>query len=531
VDGLAKIDRIVIAGGVFVSVQDGLDLSTPTGRLVLRIMFSMAEWELDRVRASWATARARAIERGVHLSAAPIGYRRRSDGRLQPDPVSGPVVAEVFRRRADGATIGSLIEYLNASGLRTGRGNKRFVETSVKGILTNRTNLGEVRSGDHVGVGAHPPLVTEATWHAAQRPQRFESNRRTSPLGGLLRCGTCRMNMSVVSGVYRNSGRAGTYRCPGRSSAGECHDPARIQGEEIEHLVEDCFFSALGRKPSKGAEQRIERAEAELVRRRDALVRYRDSSGAVTALSPENFAAGLAKREADIESAALGLAAAQRATDCSRDRDALEVNWSTLTVAERRREIEAEVDCIFVSAADAVVTDRCHVCPRGMGPVDAPRRGVPLGELRPFRPEKHRGIVRLRYPHPWSERRIEREFRAWRGDEMCWPSYEEFLLAGRLRLYGQILGWGGSGYWARRIGCESAPRVTLWSDEAIAAGLRPILRGREVWSAKAEFERLGLGGLRRAVIRNGGIARWAKLSGLSMRAGSIRERPDRAALP
>src|SRR4051812_32988475 len=50
VDSLAAIERIRAAGGVFASVEDGFDLSTDTGRLVMRIMFSMAEWELDRVR-------------------------------------------------------------------------------------------------------------------------------------------------------------------------------------------------------------------------------------------------------------------------------------------------------------------------------------------------------------------------------------------------------------------------------------------------------------------------------------------------
>jgi len=45
--GLEAIDRIRRAGGVFVSVQDGLDLTTDTGKLVMRIMLTMAEFELD----------------------------------------------------------------------------------------------------------------------------------------------------------------------------------------------------------------------------------------------------------------------------------------------------------------------------------------------------------------------------------------------------------------------------------------------------------------------------------------------------
>src|SRR5688500_14197352 len=58
-DGLAAIDRITRAGGTFVAVEDGLDLSTDTGRLVLRIMLSLGEWELDRVRSNWRTAKQR----------------------------------------------------------------------------------------------------------------------------------------------------------------------------------------------------------------------------------------------------------------------------------------------------------------------------------------------------------------------------------------------------------------------------------------------------------------------------------------
>ena len=43
-DSLAAIERIRTAGGTFVSVQDGFDVSTDTGKLVLRFMLSMAEW-------------------------------------------------------------------------------------------------------------------------------------------------------------------------------------------------------------------------------------------------------------------------------------------------------------------------------------------------------------------------------------------------------------------------------------------------------------------------------------------------------
>jgi len=108
IQGMGAIERITKAGGTFVSVQDGLDVTTDTGRLVLRIMLSMAEWELDRVRSNWTVAKARAVARGVAPSGAPTGYRRGEGGRLVVDPVLGPAVSEVFRPRAAGATITEL---------------------------------------------------------------------------------------------------------------------------------------------------------------------------------------------------------------------------------------------------------------------------------------------------------------------------------------------------------------------------------------------------------------------------------------
>src|SRR4051794_38606759 len=76
-DSLLAIRRIQQAGGRFVAVQDGLDASTDSGRLVLRIMLSMAEFQLERKRAAYETAAARAIARGVYTGAyVPVGYRK-----------------------------------------------------------------------------------------------------------------------------------------------------------------------------------------------------------------------------------------------------------------------------------------------------------------------------------------------------------------------------------------------------------------------------------------------------------------------
>ena len=87
IDGLRAIKRIEQAGGTFVSVQDGIDLSTPTGEFVMQVLFSIGEWELKRVRVSWDEAARRAVERGVYVAQAPFGYLRGEDGRLRVDQI------------------------------------------------------------------------------------------------------------------------------------------------------------------------------------------------------------------------------------------------------------------------------------------------------------------------------------------------------------------------------------------------------------------------------------------------------------
>ena len=86
-DALRAIQRLDETGGQLIVEDLGIDTTTPSGRLVRNVMLSLAEWQLGVIRENWSTARAHAVERGVHISATPIyGYLRAADGRLEPDP-------------------------------------------------------------------------------------------------------------------------------------------------------------------------------------------------------------------------------------------------------------------------------------------------------------------------------------------------------------------------------------------------------------------------------------------------------------
>lgn len=49
-DALTAVERVRAAGGRFVSVADGIDLDTPHGRLVLRLLLSVSDQTIQGVR-------------------------------------------------------------------------------------------------------------------------------------------------------------------------------------------------------------------------------------------------------------------------------------------------------------------------------------------------------------------------------------------------------------------------------------------------------------------------------------------------
>jgi site-specific DNA recombinase len=159
-DAMAAIKRITDAGGTFVSIQEGLDLSTDAGRLLLRLLLSIAEWERDRTRTSFQDACDRAVARGVAPGGVPFGYRRGDDRRLEPHPEYAPVVVELFRRRAAGIFYSELAGWLTQSGVRSDRKPTYWREFNFGYLFQRRVYRGELYYGRFVNARPTSPWST-----------------------------------------------------------------------------------------------------------------------------------------------------------------------------------------------------------------------------------------------------------------------------------------------------------------------------------------------------------------------------------
>jgi DNA invertase Pin-like site-specific DNA recombinase len=112
------------------------------------ILTLIAELELERIKDNWSSAVSSAVGRGIHISArTPVGDTRADDKRLVLDPRTAPVVAEVFRGRALGASWAELARYLEEQEVYPSTGNKHWSKYGVTSLVKNPSISGKREAG------------------------------------------------------------------------------------------------------------------------------------------------------------------------------------------------------------------------------------------------------------------------------------------------------------------------------------------------------------------------------------------------
>jgi len=214
-ESLLFLRELADAGVTVISATEQIDTSTPAGEMMLINMLNIAQYRSREIGRGWSGTIARRAERGQHHG-RPLGYIK-IDKELQPDPVIGPAITEVFRRYGAGDPIGQVAGYLAAI-----RG-KAIVTANVKKMLRNPAYLGQVVAGGQVLAGAHLPLVTPDTWERVQRRLSAEAGtppRHLAPTWSLVGLCVCpdghrlqRQGSRLVDGSGRGDVKGGA--CPG----------------------------------------------------------------------------------------------------------------------------------------------------------------------------------------------------------------------------------------------------------------------------------------------------------------------------
>ena len=145
------------------------------------------------------------------------GFTTNEEGYYITDERKAPIVREIFQRVAEGETMKSVIDDLNARGIKTSKGNA-FTRTSLQRMLRNDKYIGTYTYGDFKAKNAIPRIVTDEVFEAVQQVLKSHTHERRPAkeeflLTGKLFCGTCKTQMIGTSGTSKTGAIHRYYTC------------------------------------------------------------------------------------------------------------------------------------------------------------------------------------------------------------------------------------------------------------------------------------------------------------------------------
>lgn len=215
-----------------------LDLSTPTGRLVARILGSVAAAEVEIKTDRWyrAVIQNRKDGRWARPPRRLFGYT--PDGDVIPEEAA--VVRWIIDGVRSGRTQGSLLREMNDRGIRTARGGQ-WTRHGLRELIKNPRIAGySVLKGEILGDGDWEPIVDREAW--AQAVAILEGRtRQARPRVALLNrlifhsCGA-----RMLTGLKKDTGRPGyrIYRCPTDPPYNTGCGNGQVAARPVEEFVE-----------------------------------------------------------------------------------------------------------------------------------------------------------------------------------------------------------------------------------------------------------------------------------------------------
>lgn len=117
------------------SVADQIDTRSASGRLVLNVLGSVAQWERETISERTAAAKAEMRSQGVFQGGAvPFGYSVNADATLTPIPEEQATIARAHELKAQGLVLRAIAARLASEG-RLARNGKPFYAQQVANML------------------------------------------------------------------------------------------------------------------------------------------------------------------------------------------------------------------------------------------------------------------------------------------------------------------------------------------------------------------------------------------------------------
>jgi site-specific DNA recombinase len=203
-ESVLRVEVHSLNGGV-------VDLTSPEGRMQVRIMANISRYYVEHNRVNNLRARRQIRKDGLYQgNKTGYGWRKVSKGIIEQVPEEAPYVAAMYEMFLAGKSPSQIADYLNDNGQVTRAGNPWYAG-AVRQVLRHATNAGlleEIPEGEKAGNSWRPMAenIIEGKWEGIISRETWEKavirlcDRSYSPargtrsktlLSNIMTCGQC----------------------------------------------------------------------------------------------------------------------------------------------------------------------------------------------------------------------------------------------------------------------------------------------------------------------------------------------------
>ncbi|MDU7338899.1 MAG: recombinase family protein [Clostridium sp.] len=288
-DGLDYVRRLKRMGvGVFFE-KENVNTLYMDNEMILTFMMSQAQAESESMSGNIRWGHRKNFKDGkVYFHYAGfLGYRRGENDLPEIDPEEAEIVRRIFSRYLIGHSVAKIIADLEADGIKTARGHKKWNDGVIRGMLQNEKYMGDAllqktyiadlftrqtkkNTGElpqYYVENSHPAIIDRLTFQRVQEEMaRRSSLKKVSTaaktelakysgkyvLTELLSCGNCGSPYRRVTWT-RPEGKKIVWRCINRLENGKkfCKDAPTLEESRIHTAVVSAMNEMFSLKSMK----------------------------------------------------------------------------------------------------------------------------------------------------------------------------------------------------------------------------------------------------------------------------------------
>ncbi|PUZ18953.1 recombinase family protein [Staphylococcus chromogenes] len=273
----------------FFSLSERMEVSTSSGKLMLQVLASFAEFERNNIVDNIFMGQTIRAKEGYYQGNLPLGYEKIPDSKheLMINQHEANIVKYIFEAYAKGHGYRKIANALNHKGYVTKKG-KPFSVGSITYILSNPFYIGQIQFAKYkdwnekrrkgindkpvIAQGKHSPIISQDLWDKVQmRKKRIKEKpqvhgKGTNLLTGIIRCPQCGAAMAASNTT--NTLKDGTkkriryYSCSNfRNKGSKVCSANSVRADVIEKYVMDQILEIV--KSDKVIKQVVERVNKE----------------------------------------------------------------------------------------------------------------------------------------------------------------------------------------------------------------------------------------------------------------------------